>query len=51
MWKIKMGNTAIKVIMEGKIILYLVKRRNKKLTGIDILTVNLWFITIFDDYS
>ena len=46
----KMGNTATKVIMQGKILLYLVKQRNKKLTGIDILTLNLWFITIFDDY-
>ena len=39
MWKMKMGNTATKVIMQGKILLYLVKQRNKKLTGIDILTL------------
>ena len=49
MLKIKMGKTATKfckVIMQCKILLYLVKQRNKKLTGIYILTLNLWFITI-----
>lgn len=51
MWKMKMkmGKTATKfckIIMQGKILLYLVKQMNKKLTGIGVLTLTLWFIII-----